>query len=418
MHNNSIHASNATATSNLWLFGRSDTKQLGTSRIRSFKVEGKFNLIPCYRNSDNEIGMYDLINDAFYINDGAGDFVAGNEITIPNPDHPQDIHVVTGNNTIEVQGKNLFPSDLVRTDKDWLKVNDDGSVTINYPSGNTLTQVNLFRTPINIPESTYRMKIFVEGTFKGGNLILQNINGNWGNQRSITDGQLFSFSSLKNMQIWEIYAGTNCTIKFELEEGTTVPTEYHQYYHKDYPINLGSLELCKIGNYQDYLYKENGNWYKKPNILKTNFNATTRISSIQKKANDQAFDFVFFDYCDLNQNNILAICTHYPSKISFKSKSIFNDHNTDTYIVHPFDDIFTSEMTVAQARAKFHEVYDDKLIFYTKMTQEPIEITDETLIAQLDAIENAMSTTGTTTITQTNADLPFIINATALLKND
>jgi len=38
------------------------------------------NCIPCYRKSDNEIGMYDLVNDVFYTNDGTGTFNKGNDI--------------------------------------------------------------------------------------------------------------------------------------------------------------------------------------------------------------------------------------------------------------------------------------------------------------------------------------------------
>lgn len=33
-------------------------------------------------------------------------------------------------------------------------------------------------------------------------------------------------------------------------------------------LNLNNLELCKIGDYQDNIYKENGNWYKKELIKK------------------------------------------------------------------------------------------------------------------------------------------------------
>ena len=36
--------------------------------------------IPCYRKSDNEIGMYDLVNDVFYENAGTGTFVKGKDI--------------------------------------------------------------------------------------------------------------------------------------------------------------------------------------------------------------------------------------------------------------------------------------------------------------------------------------------------
>ena len=35
------------------------------------------NLIPCYRNSDNVVGLYDIVNNVFYTNDGTGDFIAG-----------------------------------------------------------------------------------------------------------------------------------------------------------------------------------------------------------------------------------------------------------------------------------------------------------------------------------------------------
>lgn len=38
------------------------------------------NLIPCYRKSDNEVGMYDLINNVFYINQGSGQFTYGSEV--------------------------------------------------------------------------------------------------------------------------------------------------------------------------------------------------------------------------------------------------------------------------------------------------------------------------------------------------
>jgi hypothetical protein len=48
--------------------------------------------IPVKRNSDNAIGLYDVINNVFYINSGTGEFLAGSEIPkyllgkIPNPD--------------------------------------------------------------------------------------------------------------------------------------------------------------------------------------------------------------------------------------------------------------------------------------------------------------------------------------------
>ena len=36
--------------------------------------------VPCYRVSDNEIGLYELVNNVFYPNNGTGSFNKGNDI--------------------------------------------------------------------------------------------------------------------------------------------------------------------------------------------------------------------------------------------------------------------------------------------------------------------------------------------------
>lgn len=48
-------------------------------KIYSIKLYGNNNelirnFIPCYRNSDNKPGLYDLVNNVFYTNQGTGDF--------------------------------------------------------------------------------------------------------------------------------------------------------------------------------------------------------------------------------------------------------------------------------------------------------------------------------------------------------
>lgn len=37
-------------------------------------------LVPCYRKSDNEIGMYDLVSKTFFTNAGTGTFLKGNDV--------------------------------------------------------------------------------------------------------------------------------------------------------------------------------------------------------------------------------------------------------------------------------------------------------------------------------------------------
>jgi len=53
-------------------------------KVSSIKVLKDDNLlanyVPCYRKSDNKPGMYDLVSDTFYINEGTGDFLVGPDV--------------------------------------------------------------------------------------------------------------------------------------------------------------------------------------------------------------------------------------------------------------------------------------------------------------------------------------------------
>lgn len=76
-----------TGTYNLYLFATNN----GVST--ALNLDGRFynckirenntlvrELIPCYRKSDNEIGMYDVVNDVFYTNAGTGTFTKGDNV--------------------------------------------------------------------------------------------------------------------------------------------------------------------------------------------------------------------------------------------------------------------------------------------------------------------------------------------------
>lgn len=40
----------------------------------------RFNGIPCYRKSDNEIGLYDTVSNTFFLNAGSGTFTKGDDV--------------------------------------------------------------------------------------------------------------------------------------------------------------------------------------------------------------------------------------------------------------------------------------------------------------------------------------------------
>ena len=72
---------------NFYLFARNNNENV-TNYCKSKMTKAKFwidneltkNFIPCYRNSDNKPGLYDLVNNEFYTNQGTGDFERGKDI--------------------------------------------------------------------------------------------------------------------------------------------------------------------------------------------------------------------------------------------------------------------------------------------------------------------------------------------------
>ena len=93
-----------------WLFGR-HYKTPSYAKVKLYDFKMYYNgilvrdFISCYRNSDNEVGLYDLVNNVFYTNQGTGVFTYGS-IT-PTPDAPIEM-VSCGDRT-----KNLFNKNQV-----------------------------------------------------------------------------------------------------------------------------------------------------------------------------------------------------------------------------------------------------------------------------------------------------------------
>ena len=72
------------ATTPIYVFGWNQMGELRdpmSGRIYSLRFTDNnrivCDLIPCYRKSDNEVGMYDIINNVFYTNQGTGTFIKG-----------------------------------------------------------------------------------------------------------------------------------------------------------------------------------------------------------------------------------------------------------------------------------------------------------------------------------------------------
>ncbi|MBS7388551.1 MAG: hypothetical protein KIG30_08325 [Eubacteriales bacterium] len=77
-------AATISSTNSMYIFschGGTASNETSYMRLFSFKIyEGNtlmHDFVPCYRKSDNAVGLYDLVNGVFYTNAGTGDFAKG-----------------------------------------------------------------------------------------------------------------------------------------------------------------------------------------------------------------------------------------------------------------------------------------------------------------------------------------------------
>ena len=125
-----------TSTLNMFLCGLNQNGNMDSrtfvGKIYSFRVweSGELiqSLVPCKRDSDGAVGMYDTVTGAFLGNGGTGVFVAGAAVT-PTPDTPVDIQLCgdrTGN-LYDVNDKYKTWNTAVTDDAGWITVNYDNT---------------------------------------------------------------------------------------------------------------------------------------------------------------------------------------------------------------------------------------------------------------------------------------------------
>ena len=244
----------------------------------------KINLIPCYRKSDNVIGMYDSVNNVFYINQGTGEFLKGNDVdttdipltnVLPTPKTPVEIQSV-GDKT-----KNIF--DMSKN----VKLGTEQGLTIEYSeeedclilNGTTTIDnsygLQNFLIP-NIAGTSYGYAFrYVSGTMnKTSDLYASAYFGqsddgkskkNWKaiglrNNEDTTYVSTCNASYIMGFWIY-ISAGVsfeNFKIRIQLQESTEKPTNYEPYGKYKIPVEVsGKNLLVDLTDINNWTYKLN-----------------------------------------------------------------------------------------------------------------------------------------------------------------
>ena len=175
---------------------------------------------------------------------------------------------------------------------------------------------------------------------------------------------------------------------WQIERGTQA-TSYSPY--------KTPIELCKIGDYQDYIYKDNDKWYLKKNIGKVNFNEITNIKS-----------------------GPFAIYNSIPNIKYVSSNSQIGNGLAEKYKIRQgsgltvYPNYFAIDVNRVNVNVGTDVDNASGLFYYELATPTLTEITDTELINQLNQLYNAYSYHKQTNIYQNSSELPFYLNVKAM----
>ena len=234
-----------TVNTSLNIFRRANNTSYFIGKIGEIIISNngiiKRDFIPCYRNSDNEIGLYDTVNDVFYTNQGTGTFLKGNDVSIPNPNYPSEIHSVADD-------VNLFDKEATISSTGYITsyTYSNGIYTI-IPTGTGNPQIRL---NVSIPQGTYTLN---SNNYLSIATILRNNNGLLYSFENNYENQTFTINESSSELVfnWVNPNNTNPIIldfnTLKIQKGT-VATPYS-------PYNQGTVTIKQRGTTEsnDYI---------------------------------------------------------------------------------------------------------------------------------------------------------------------
>lgn len=327
------------------------------------------------------------------------------QASTPSPSTPVPINVVTGEqdititngtdtNTYEINlGKNLFDKDTTNVLSAYFESSGDTIKT------NTNNKVIIIACKSN---TSYTL---TQGTSSVSNHIFQIATTN---ETPATGTIVYNFAEV-GRQANYTYT-TNNTAKYivirlrngdyndsaylstiQLEVGTQ-PTSYSAY--------KTPIELCKIGNYQDKIYKDNGIWYLHKEIGKVVLDGTN--------TNDNYANGCYqlnTATSDLLNRQIGAFSNYF--KFAYYASSLTSNLQNDEFAWNG-SKLLTIKNTNCTSAASYRTwLSTTKPIFYYIATPTNTPIEDTELIEQLESIELLE---GLNNISITSANLPGLLD--------
>ena len=280
----------------------------------SFKDNGVLirNFIPARRNSDNELGMYDLVNNTFLTNAGTGTFTGGG---IDEDDI--EIYIDGTTETIEIHGKNLFDINNLnyiagyittngnkiatsdKTDTFYIECKPNTTYTLQRDKVKTSGQVFRFASYSEVPTYNNQFTGMVGGLIDDLTL-------------TITTGANDKYLAFSMGNV--LHTDTEYINKIQIEQGSTA-TAYEPYF------NGGSAtaeNLLSAGTYKDVQSILDGTVTRNIGVKVLTGDETWTANS----ASTGSCSYLYWsllksdigtDSNVLPQQSTNCLCTHYPN---------------------------------------------------------------------------------------------------------
>lgn len=289
-------------------------------------------------------------------------------------------------NTIGVAGTNT------KTDANWTVLSDYVPIMPNFKAGEIYT----LSAP-DMPTNTILAINYIP-TGSSGQVSLCICDGA---TKKITFTVPSNYGSMG--QIFFVIKSTVTTIKakfnYMLEKGSQA-TNYVPY--------LTPIELCKIGDYQDYIYNNGGKWYKHQEIGKLVIDGSDGTWSTQTPTGFYRYGILINEL-----NNTSSLSSTVINYSNYFKGITFNNRNTDvSETIYPTTNNadhqiwFNTNVATTLDGFKTWLSTHNTIVYYVLATPTEIEITEPILINQLNAIKyGAESYYGTTNIMVTSEEL-------------
>ena len=308
----------------------------------------------------------------------------------PSVANPVDIEVVSGNKEVVIVGKNLFSeskSQTITTSKVFNIPLSAGTYTISFDFVSTTAE--------SIPSYMQISYVLSDGTTNYNPVTISNGRG----ERTFTlPKDAIRFAIYANTT-YNTSLGLNTIIdNIQLEKGSNV-TSFEPYQSQTYQISLGDISLRKVGDYADRIYFNNGKWYLDQNIR----HLELKISEMNNSET----------YPGWHSDLTTPVKEDFPNK-NIQLSTISTVVNSMNVVVSINTNggnrvVFLSRTGLSQSEWKAQ--YPNTILKFDYSMPNPIttEITNQTLINQLNSLKKARCYQGVTNITSNN--LPFNINA-------